>query len=83
MTPSAGCSRRPLIGLGIAANLLAACATGGPSEPPVTVCPTVVEYDAAFLDRATDELGMLPTGSAIEQMLADYVVMRDQMQASE
>jgi hypothetical protein len=28
--------------------------------------------------RAADELDVLPPGSAIEQMLADYQVMREQ-----
>lgn len=41
----------------------------------------VVEYDQAFLDRASGELNLLPEGSAIENMLADYVVMRDQARA--
>jgi hypothetical protein len=38
----------------------------------------VVEYDQAFLERAADELDLLPEGSAIEQMLRDYAVMREQ-----
>jgi hypothetical protein len=42
----------------------------------------VVAYDPVFLDRAADELGMLPTGSAIEQMLGDYAVMRVQGRAA-
>jgi hypothetical protein len=37
-----------------------------------------VEYSREFLARAADELDALPLGSAIEQMLADYQVMRDQ-----
>jgi hypothetical protein len=41
----------------------------------------VVAYDQAFLQQAAEELGMLPTGSAIEQMLADYAVMRAQARA--
>jgi hypothetical protein len=59
--------------------LLSACAMGSSEGPPATVCPPVVAYDQAFLDRAADELGMLPTGSAIEQMLADYAVTRAQL----
>jgi hypothetical protein len=45
------------------------------------VCPPVVEYDRAFLARAADELEALPEGSAIEQMLSDYAVMREQARA--
>ena len=36
--------------------------------------PPVVAYGRNFL--AADELDVLPPGSAIEQMLADYQVMR-------
>ncbi|MEW5704934.1 MAG: hypothetical protein AB1781_10180 [Pseudomonadota bacterium] len=38
-------------------------------------------YSQKFLARAADELDRLPPGSAIEQMLADYQVMRDQARA--
>jgi len=43
----------------------------------------VVEYEREFLARAADELESLYSGSAIEQMLADYQVMRDQARACE
>jgi hypothetical protein len=42
------------------------------------VCPPVPAYSKPFLKRAADELNLLPPGSAIERMLADYQVMRDQ-----
>jgi hypothetical protein len=32
----------------------------------------VVAYSREFLARASAELGSLPAGSAIEEMLADY-----------
>jgi len=38
----------------------------------------VVEYGKELLARAADEVAKLPPGSAIEQMLGDYQVMRDQ-----
>jgi hypothetical protein len=41
-------------------------------------CPPVVAYSQEFLARVANELDRLPPGSAIEQMLADYQVMRDQ-----
>jgi hypothetical protein len=41
-------------------------------------CPPLVAYGQDFLGRAADELASLPAGSAIEQMLADYQVMREQ-----
>jgi hypothetical protein len=78
MAPSVGCLKPLLIGLAIAVNLLSACATGGSEGPPAIVCPIVVAYDQAFLERAADELGMLAEGSAVDQMLRDYSVMREQ-----
>ena len=68
---------RPVV-LAIAASLLAGCATERSDGAP---CPPVVAYSREFLARAADELDSLPTGSAIEQMLADYQVMRDQARA--
>jgi hypothetical protein len=64
--------------LAIATSLLAACATA-PSDG--AMCPPVVPYTKEFLARAADELDKLPEGSAIEQMLADYQVLRDQARA--
>jgi hypothetical protein len=43
----------------------------------------VVAYNREFLARTADELDSLPAGSAIEQMLADYQVMRDQARVCE
>lgn len=65
----------------IATISLTGCATVA-SEPRVTtVCPPVVEYSRKFQARAADELDLLPEGSAIAEMLADYGVMRDQARA--
>ena len=47
----------------------------------VSACPPVVAYSQPFLDRAAQELGFLPAGSAIQAMLADYAVRRDQARA--
>jgi hypothetical protein len=58
--------------------LLAGCATERSEGSP---CPPVVEYSQELLARAADELNSLPTSSAIEQMLADSQVMRDQARA--
>jgi len=38
----------------------------------------VVEYSPEFRARAAEELALLPEGSAIAEMLADYAVMREQ-----
>jgi hypothetical protein len=73
-------SRLPAVVLAIAASLLAGCATERSDGAP---CPPVVEYSREFLAHAADEFVLLPGGSAIEQMLADYQVMRDQARACE
>ena len=62
----------------IAASLLAGCATERSDGVP---CPPVVEYGREFLARAAGELDSLPPDAAVEQMLADYQVMRDQGRA--
>ena len=64
--------------LAIVTSLLAGCATarfdgGG--------CAPVPAYSREFLARAAGELEQLPAGSAVEQMLADYGVMREQARA--
>jgi hypothetical protein len=41
-------------------------------------CPPVIEYSCEFQTRAAEELALLPHGSAIGEMLADYAVMREQ-----
>jgi hypothetical protein len=41
----------------------------------------VVEYGREFQARAAEELALLPHGSTIGEMLADYAVMRDQARA--
>lgn len=45
------------------------------------LCPPAVVYDQPFLNRAADELDLLPVGSAIEDMLSDYSVLRRQVVA--
>ena len=71
-------SRLRVVVLAIAASLLAGCVTGHSDGEP---CPPVVAYSEEFLAHAAGELDLLPAGSAIEQMLADYQVMREQARA--
>jgi hypothetical protein len=78
MMSNARCSTRRLVVLAIATSLLTACATGVSERRIATVCPPVVEYSREFQARAAEELDLLPEGSAIVEMLADYSVMRDQ-----
>jgi uncharacterized protein YceK len=72
---------RRLAVLVIAAISLTGCATVASDARVATVCPPVVEYSRDFQARAADELDLLPEGSAIVEMLADYSVMRDQARA--
>jgi hypothetical protein len=44
-------------------------------------CPPVVQYSRGFQTRAAVELGLLPEGSALAEMLADYAVLREQARA--
>lgn len=64
-----------LVVLAIVTSLLAGCET---ARSDGGGCPPVPAYSREFLARAAGELQQLPPGAAIEQMLADYQVMRDQ-----
>jgi hypothetical protein len=64
--------------LAIATSFLAGCAT---ARSDGGGCPPVPVYSREFLARAARELQQLPPGAAIEQMLADYQVMREQARA--
>lgn len=75
---SEGCWRRRLAVLVIGANLVSGCATVGSDGSGSGACPPVVEYSQEFQARVGDELALLPEGSAIAELLADYSVMRDQ-----
>ncbi len=81
MMSNAGCWKRQLTVLAIATSLLSGCAADGSETGIVTVCPPVVEYSREVQTRANEELGVLPDGSAIAEMLADYGVLRDQARA--
>jgi len=73
-----GCWRLRLAVLVIATSLLTGCATAGFESGGVAACPPVVEYSREFQARAAEELALLPDGSAIAEMMADYAVMRNQ-----
>ena len=61
--------------LAIGTSLLTACAT---ARSDAVTCLPVPTYSREFLARAAGEVGKLPTGSAVEQMLGDYGVVRAQ-----
>lgn len=61
----------------IAPLLLIGCSPAGSRS----ACPPVVQYPIEVQRAAAAELRQLPQPSAIERMLADYAVMRDQARA--
>jgi uncharacterized protein YceK len=77
----AGCWKRQLAALAIAMSLLSGCATVGSDGSGPGACPPVVEYSRALQARAAEELALLPEGSAIAEMMADYAVLREQAKA--
>jgi len=81
MMSNAGCWRLRRAVLAIAMSLLSGCATVSSDERAVSACPPAVDYSREFQTRAADELALLPEGSAIAEMLADYAVMRGQIRA--
>ena len=78
MTYNAECWRLPLAVLVLATIWLSGCATVGSDRSGPGTCPPVVDYSREFQARAAEELALLPKGSAIAEMLADYSVLRDQ-----
>lgn len=75
MTFNAGCWTQRLAVLAIATSLLAGCAT---ARSDGEGCPPIPAYSQVFLARSAEEIERLPAGSAVEKMLTDYWVMREQ-----
>ena len=78
MMSNAGCWRPRRVALGLATSLLTGCATVGSDLGGLGACPPVVEYSREFQARAAEQLALLPERSAVEEMLSDYAVMREQ-----
>jgi hypothetical protein len=74
-----GCWRRRLVVLAIATSWLTGCATAGFEAGGLAACSPVVEYSREFQARAAEELALLPDGSAIVEMTADYALLREQL----
>jgi len=81
MTSNARCWKRRLAVLAIATSFLGGCMTGISEDGRLVTCPPVVEYGRELQARAAEELALLPQGSALAEMLADYAVMRLQARA--
>ena len=78
MTRNDGCSRRRRVALVLATIWLSGCATDASDVGSLGACPPVVEYSPESQARAAEELALLPEGSAVAEMLADYAVIREQ-----
>ena len=78
MKSNAGCWRLRLAVLVIATSWLTGCATESSESGALTACPPVAEYSRELQARAAEELALLPDGSAVVEMMADYAVVRDQ-----
>ena len=81
MTFSGKCWRRRRVVLAIVTSLLGGCGTAGTDRPASVACPPVIGYGAELQARAAAEMQALSEGSAIETLLSDYAVMRDQSRA--
>jgi hypothetical protein len=62
---------------------LGACATRDSTGASANAagCPPVRSYSDEFRKRAVAELDLLPANSAVEEMLTDYAVLRQQIRA--
>ena len=74
------CCLRPAVALVTLMLWLGACAMGG-SDMTLSVCPPVMAYSQAELDRAADEIEGLPKEAILTGMLSDYAVLREQVRA--
>jgi len=81
MKSNVECWGRRLVVLLVGASWLTGCATAGFEAVGVAACPPVVDYRREFQARAAEEMAMLPDGSAVVEMMSDYVVMREQSRA--
>ncbi len=70
---------RSTIGAALALVWLGACAAPERVATAANACPPVRSYTKDFRDRAIAELDLLPANSAVEEMLTDYAVLRQQI----
>jgi hypothetical protein len=79
-----GCGSGLRIGAAVIMLLgVGACANREPSNAIASAagCPPVRNYSDEFRKRAVAELDLLPANSAVEEMLTDYAVLRQQIRA--
>lgn len=78
---NAGCWRRRLVVLVIVTSWLTGCATAGFEAGGVVACPPVVEYSRAEQVQVAEEVAALPENVVIIEWLADYAVLKEQVNA--
>ncbi len=78
--PSVRCLKKLLGVLAVGMIFLTGCATGSSDWRGTGVCPLVVEYSRDEQRRLADEVEALPEDSAIVGWLADYAVLRAQLE---
>lgn len=76
---NARCWTRPCVALVIATLLSSGCVGVGFDAPP-SACPPVVNYSPAEQASVADEVAALPDGAVIVGWLADYAMLRAQVQ---
>lgn len=77
--PNVICLKKLLGVLAVGMIFLNGCATGSSEWRATGVCPPVVEYSRDEQRRVADEVAALPDGSVIVDWLADYAVLRAQL----
>ena len=78
---NAECWRRRLVVLAIATNWLTGCATAGFEANGLAACPPIVEYSRAEQVQVAEEVAALPENVLIVEWLADYAVLKEQVNA--
>ena len=77
--PKVICLKKLLGVLAVGMIFLTGCATGSSEHGARTYCPPVVEYSREEQRRMAEEVEALPDGSVIVDWLADYAVLRAQL----
>jgi len=78
--PNVICLKKPLGVLAVGMIFLTGCATGSSEHGARTYCPPVVEYSREEQRRVADEVEALPEDAVIIRWLADYAVLRAQLE---
>ena len=81
MKLNVGCWRLRLAVLGIATSWLTGCATAGFEANGLAACPPIVEYSRAEQVQVAEEVAALPENVLIVEWLADYAVLKEQVNA--